>query len=147
MGSPRRKAGLLEPQVEGYRSWLTERGYTPLTVRNMLKDLGQVGLWATATGLQVTELDEGSMVGFLADCHAAGRRRVVGPRGLRPLVTYLRDVGVVPAAAPSSTPLAAGTGDRWWGLRAGGTDRCGRQRVPAPGVRAGFGRVGQGPGR
>jgi len=72
MGSPRRKAGLLEPQVEGYRSWLTERGYTPLTVRNMLKDLGQVGLWATVAGLQVTELDEGSMVGFLADCHAAG---------------------------------------------------------------------------
>lgn len=52
-------SGLLKPQVEGYRAWSTERGYTPLTVRKMLKDLGQVGLWATAAGLQVTELDEG----------------------------------------------------------------------------------------
>ena len=80
MGSPRRKAGLLEPQVEGYRAWLTELGYTPLTVRNMLKDLSQVGLWARAAGLQAAELDEESMVGFVAACHAAGRRRVVGPR-------------------------------------------------------------------
>jgi len=106
VGSPRRKAGLLEPQVEGYRAWLTELGYTPLTVRNMLKDLSQVGLWARAAGLQAAELDEESMVGFVAACHAAGRRRVVGPRGLQPLLTYLRDVGVVSAARPSSTPLA-----------------------------------------
>ena len=31
-------------------------------------------------------------------------------------------------------------------LRAGGVDRGGRQRVPAPGVRPGLGRIGQGPG-
>jgi len=48
MGTPRRKAGLLGPEVEGYRAWLTGRGYTPQTVRNMLKDLGQVGLWVSA---------------------------------------------------------------------------------------------------
>ena len=50
MGSTRRKAGLLGPQVEGYRDWLTQRGYTPGTVRNMLKDLGQVGVWLAARG-------------------------------------------------------------------------------------------------
>ena len=40
MGSPRRKAGLLAPHVEDYRAWLTDRGYTPGTVTNMLKDGG-----------------------------------------------------------------------------------------------------------
>ena len=40
MSGTRRKAGLLGSQVEGYRAWLLRRGYTPQTVRNMLKDLG-----------------------------------------------------------------------------------------------------------
>lgn len=33
MRSPRRKAGALAGQVEGYREWLAQRGYTFLTVR------------------------------------------------------------------------------------------------------------------
>ena len=50
MSGRRRKAGLLGPQVEGYRAWLTRRGYTPATIRNMLDDLGRVGLWSSACG-------------------------------------------------------------------------------------------------
>lgn len=115
MGTPRRKAGLLGPQVEGYRAWLTARGYTPLTVRNMLKVLGEVGRWATAEGLQAAELGEERMAAFLAGCHAAGRRRILGPRGLQPLLHYLRDAGVVPPAEPSSMPLDALLGQyRCW---------------------------------
>lgn len=45
MSGTRRKPGRLGGHVEGYRSWLEQRGYTPLTVTNMLKDLGQVGVW------------------------------------------------------------------------------------------------------
>ena len=44
MSGTRRKPGQLGPQVEGYRAWLAHRGYTSQTVRNMLKDLGQVGV-------------------------------------------------------------------------------------------------------
>ena len=44
MGTTRRKAGLLGPHVEGYRGWLAGRGYTASTIRNMLKDLGLVGI-------------------------------------------------------------------------------------------------------
>ena len=71
----RRKAGLLGPEVEGYRAWLTRRGYTPQTVRNMLKDLGQVGLWLSAEGLEVSELDEERMAAFLAARQLAGNRQ------------------------------------------------------------------------
>jgi hypothetical protein len=54
MAGTRRKAGLLGPQVEGYRAWLTQRGYAPGTVRNMLKDLGRVGVWLSGEGLEAS---------------------------------------------------------------------------------------------
>ena len=178
MSGTRRKAGLLGPQVEGYRAWLAQRGYTPGTVRNMLKDLGQVGLWLSAEGLEVAQLDEARVAAFLAARRAAGHRQGPGARGMVPLLSYLREVGSAPAARPSSTPLDAllgSTGPGWsrsgawprrrcsatrtppaasfgagvagWGVRAGGSDRGGRERVPAPGVRSGVGGVGQGTGR
>ncbi|GGY12971.1 hypothetical protein GCM10010326_00120 [Streptomyces xanthochromogenes] len=74
-GSTRRKAGALAPQVEGYRAWLAERGYTTLTARNMLKDLGQVGLWLSRQGLEVADLDEERLKQHLADLRKSGRHR------------------------------------------------------------------------
>lgn len=106
MGSPRRKAGLLGPEVEGYRAWLSDQGYTPQTVRNMLKDLGQVGLWLSAEGLAAAQFDEAQGSAFLTARRRAGHKRVGGPRAMVPLLAYLRAAGVVPAANPSLTPLA-----------------------------------------
>jgi site-specific recombinase XerD len=101
----RRKAGLLGPRVEGYRAWLAQRGYTSTTVRNMLKDLGQVGQWLSAAGLEVAELSEERLTVFLTVRREAGHRRVPGIRAMAPLLSYLRQVGVTPAVAPSLTPL------------------------------------------
>src|SRR5260370_11837115 len=103
----RGKAGRLGRQGEGYRAWLAQRGYTPQTVRNMLKDRGQVGVWTSAAGLETDQLDEDAMVTFLAARQAAGRRRSLGPRAMIPLLTYLRDAGVTPAALPAQTPAEA----------------------------------------
>jgi hypothetical protein len=89
----------------GFEAWLTGRGYTPLTVRNMLKDLGQVGRWLGVNGLVVGDLDEGRMAEFLADRQVAGRRRALGLRAMAPLLAYLRTVGATPDAAPSLAPL------------------------------------------
>jgi site-specific recombinase XerD len=115
MSGTRRKAGRLGPQVEGYRAWLARRGYTPATVRNMLKDLGQVGVWMSGAGLEVGQLDEDAMVAFLAARQAAGRRRALGPRAMIPLLSYLREAGVTPAAKPPQAPLAALLGEyRVW---------------------------------
>jgi len=105
MSGTRRKAGLLGSQVEGYRAWLLRRGYTPETVRNMLKDLGQLGLWSAAEGLELADLDEKRMAAFLAARRVAGHRRVLGPRAMVPLLSYLREAGVVVAATVSLTPL------------------------------------------
>lgn len=103
-GSTRRKAGVLTAQVEGYRAWLAERGYTAQTARNMLKDLGQVGLWLSEQGLGAADLDEGRLNQHLCDLRKAGRRRVAGPRGLVPLLTFLREAGVVPAVQVAPSP-------------------------------------------
>lgn len=105
MSGTRRRAGLLRPQVEGYRAWLVRRGYTAGTVRNMLKDLGQVGVWLAAEGLKPAELNEERIAAFLAARHAAGHRRVLGIRGMVPLLSYLRAAGVVAAQRASLTPL------------------------------------------
>jgi site-specific recombinase XerD len=105
MASPRRNAGVLGPQVEGYRAWLTRQGYTPDTIRNMLKDLGQVGLWLSDQALEVEQLNEDQMASFLSARRRAGRRRVPGVRAMVPLLSYLRQIGVVGEAQPSLTPL------------------------------------------
>ncbi|MEV6536284.1 site-specific integrase [Streptomyces sp. NPDC051639] len=103
-GSTRRKAGALAPQVEGYRAWLAERGYTTQTSRNMLKDLGQVGLWLSEQGLDAADLNENHLKRHLSDLQEAGRRRVAGPRGMVPLLTFLREAGVVPAPQVALSP-------------------------------------------
>ncbi|GAA0973466.1 site-specific integrase [Acrocarpospora macrocephala] len=104
MAGTRRKPGLLGPHVEGYRAWLTERGYTFPTARNMLKDLGHVGRWLLSEGLEPAHLNEEQIEAFLAARRAAGQRRVPGLRGMMPLLTYLRETGVVPQC-PHLTPL------------------------------------------
>jgi hypothetical protein len=53
MANPRRQAGVLAPHVEDYRAWLARHGYTGQTIRNMLKDLGQDGLWLSRQGLDL----------------------------------------------------------------------------------------------
>ena len=45
------------------------------------------------------------MAAFLAARRAAGHRRVLGPRAMVPLLSYLREAGVVVAATVPLTPL------------------------------------------
>lgn len=115
MASAHRKPGQLGPQVEGYRAWLADRGYTPKTVRNMLADLGQVGRWMSGEGLVTAQLDEDAMVAFAVARRAAGRRRPPGPRAMMPLLSYLREAGLTPAAKPPQAALGALLGEyRSW---------------------------------
>ncbi|MFI5895588.1 tyrosine-type recombinase/integrase [Actinoplanes sp. NPDC051513] len=116
MGTPRRKAGALAGQVEGYREWLAQLGYTPSTVRNMLKDLGLVGQWLRREELEVADLCEDRLTAFLAAQRRSGRQRLAGARGWLPLLTLLREAGVAPEAAQvAATPLDAllGRYRRW----------------------------------
>jgi site-specific recombinase XerD len=102
--------------VDGYRVWLLEAGYTPQTVRAMLKDLGSLGRWMDVESVEVGALTVTAIESFLADRRAAGRQRVPTVRALRSMQTYLRDVGVMAVELPPSlSPVEVLVGDyREW---------------------------------
>lgn len=95
MSGTRRKPGRLGPFVEDYRAWLSEREYTPGTTRNMLKELGVLGRWMADQGVECGRLDAAAIETFLAARRAAGQRRVPSLRAMGPLVSFLRDAGVM----------------------------------------------------
>ena len=107
MSGTRRKPGRLGPFVEGYRVRLLELGYTPGTVRGMLKVLGQLGRWMASEGLEPGQVDVAAIEAFLAARRAGGDRQVPTVRALGQLVRYLREVGVMaPEDGPQElTPL------------------------------------------
>ncbi len=108
MSGTRRGPGRLGPFVEGYRVWLLESGYTPQTVRAMMKELGSLGRWMDAEGVEIGALTLAAIELFLADRRAAGRQRVPTVRALRSMQIYLRDVGVMAVEpALSVSPVEA----------------------------------------
>lgn len=107
MSGTRRKPGEMGPYVEGYREWLTQWGYTSHTVRQMLKDLGQVGQWMSREALVTSQLDENAMTAFSTTCQSNGRRRRLGARAMVPLLMFLRELGVTPPGHRTATPLTA----------------------------------------
>ena len=82
MAGLRRRPGVLGVHYEEYRAWLEARGYTPLTVRNLLKELGQVGRWLPVAGLDIAELSPANLEFFRIHRRQAGYRKVPGSRGL-----------------------------------------------------------------
>lgn len=116
MSGTRRRPGRLGPFVEGYRVWLLEAGYTPQTVRAMLKVLGQLGRWMDGQGVEVGQVDVATVEAFLDSRRAGGDRRVPTVRTLRSLLVYLRDVGVMcEEAAAELTPVEKLVGEyREW---------------------------------
>jgi len=101
MSGPRRQDGPLAPFVSGYRVWLLGAGYTPQTVRAMLKELGSLGRWMDGEGVEIGALTVGAIELFVADRRAAGRRRVPTVRALRSMLLYLRGAGVMAAEMPA----------------------------------------------
>jgi len=91
--------------VAGYQQWLVDQGYAPETVRQMLKELGQVGCWLGGEHLEVADLDGARIVQFRADRRDAGFRRVPGCKALAVLERYLHEVGAVPTAPVSTAQL------------------------------------------
>jgi site-specific recombinase XerD len=117
MSGTRRKPGRLGPFVEGYRARLMELGYTPGTVRGMLKVLGQLGRWMDDEGVGLGELDMAAVEAFRAARRAGGDRRVASVGELCQMVWHMRGVGVMAPeeAQRTLTPLEGLIADyrRW----------------------------------
>jgi site-specific recombinase XerD len=105
MGTTRRKSGVLRAEIEPYRQWLLEQGFTPATVRLLLRNLSQLGVWLQERGLSGTAIDRACLDELFAERRALGRRGVPGPLGIRRLLAFLDERGLL-AAAPKEQPTA-----------------------------------------
>jgi len=104
-GTPRRKPGRMGPFVSGFRTSLQEQGYTPSTIRNMLKDVDMLGLWMQEHDRLISELTE-AVVAELHDYRVAtGRRKIAGVKSFGPLLRFLREEGVIGEPTPSASPV------------------------------------------
>lgn len=111
MGKPKSRVcqafvpGPLEQYAPGFRAWLLEEGYTPLTTVPQLQLMAHVSRWLEREGLTAAGLTGQEAGRFLAARRAAGRPR--HPAGLRPLLGYLRGLGVIPPEPPAPPQDAA----------------------------------------
>jgi integrase/recombinase XerD len=98
-------AGPLADFASGFVADLVARGYRPGSAADQLQLLAEVSRWLAERGLAAGDLTVAVAERFSAERRAAGRRRLVSPRALCPLLDYLRGLGVAPpavAAAPST---------------------------------------------
>jgi site-specific recombinase XerD len=104
------------PYIRGFEGWLLDLGYTPGTVRNMLKQVGQLGRWMSAQPLGASQLDAGSITAFVSASRLGGQRQVPTVRSFGPLLDFLDCEGVLTAVeVVAPTPVEALTADyRTW---------------------------------
>src|SRR5580658_1592002 len=113
MGKPKSRVcnaivpGPLEQYAPGFRSWLLDKGYAPLTTVPQLQLMAHVSRWLERGGLTAAGLTGQEAGRFLAARHAAGGQRPRKPAGLRPLLDYLGGLGVLPPEPPGPPPGAA----------------------------------------
>lgn len=91
-----RVTGPLEPYVTGFRQELARQGYSPSTAGAHLYLMAHVSRWLATAQLGPADLSAAQVNLFLRDRRASGQVRRLTPRGLIPLLGYLRELGVVP---------------------------------------------------
>jgi hypothetical protein len=100
--------GPLAPFAEAYSAELKQRGYTPLTTVNQLRQVAQLSGWLQADGLSAADLSRERVERFLAWRRTAGCPSMAMSRpALLCLLEVLRDLGVLASEppAPAGSPL------------------------------------------
>ena len=112
MGKPKSRVvnaivpGPLGQYAPGFRSWLLEQGYAPLTTVPQLQLMAHVSRWLDREGLAADGLTASGAARFLATHQAAGYRQPKSAAGLRPLLSYLGGLGVLGPEPPGPAPDA-----------------------------------------
>jgi integrase/recombinase XerD len=113
MGKPKSRVcnafvpGPLGQYAPGFRAWLLDRGYTPLTTVPQLQLMAHVSRWLEREGLAAAGLTGQEAGRFLAARRAAWGRNPRHPSGLRPLLGYLGGLGVIPPEPPAPQDAAS----------------------------------------
>lgn len=100
-----RVAGQLERYAPGFVEELVGAGYARDSAAFQLRLMAHVSRWLGGEGLASEDFSSAQVERFLSARRAVGYRSFLSPKGLAPLLGYLRAVGVVPPAdepAPSA---------------------------------------------
>ena len=100
-----RVTGPLVPYVDGFWAELAAAGYTAWSVEAQLRLMAHVSRWLEAQGLDAGDLTSEAVEEFLRARRGEGYVDRLSPRGLVPLLDYLRRLDVVPAASTLVTPV------------------------------------------
>ena len=92
--------GPLAPYAGGFRAELERLGYTPLTAAAHVRLMAHLSRWLAREGVEVPGLTAAVVEAYFAERRAAGYAGHVTGRALRPLLSYLRRLGVIPPPAP-----------------------------------------------
>jgi integrase/recombinase XerD len=99
--------GALERFAGGFRVELARRGYAPDSAARRMQLMASLSRWMAAEQVAVAELTPERAQQFVEWRCAVGYGHFRSPRGLVPLLSYLRALGVVPdpVAPPVDDPL------------------------------------------
>jgi integrase/recombinase XerD len=100
-----RVTGPLVPYVDGFWAELAAVGYTAWSVEAQLRLMAHVSRWLAARRLGAGDLTPEAIEAFLRARRGEGYVDRLSPRGLVPLLDYLRRLDVVPAASTPLTPV------------------------------------------
>jgi site-specific recombinase XerD len=101
-----RVEGPLAPFADGARQAVVGLGYEETAVRTHMRLLAALSGWLESRGLGAAGLTDAAVEGFLRHRRAEGQRIGLTIVSVAPLLSYLRDLGAVPPAAPPPpTPL------------------------------------------
>lgn len=111
MGTTRRKSGVLTGEVEPYRAWLLAKGYSPGSVRILLRNVSHLGVWLETRGLPGSPIAEATVREMFAARRALGRHAVpVGP-GICRLLAFLAERDLLAEQPSVVSPLEHLVGD------------------------------------
>jgi site-specific recombinase XerD len=96
--------GTLAAYKDGLVEDLRRQGYTPQTSVRIVSMMAHIGLWLTDNDLGPDQFTTHQIERFLRQRRLSGYRQFVTPRGLQPVVSFLRQEGAIPAEEVKAPP-------------------------------------------
>lgn len=95
-------AGPLAVFAPGFRADLVRQGYRSGSAAAQLGLVADASGWLAARGLGAGDLSEAVVEQLMSERRASGRSRLLSSRAMSPLLQYLRELGIAPAAKPAA---------------------------------------------